>query len=117
MIYFRGNVQGFDDLANKTGNSAWSMDNMLPIFKSLEDYHGYFQNPRTHGKDGKLSVEKSHLHPCTLTLLKAARELGYKIRDPNTYGPITEGMTYKCIGYFLKFEILKIQDLLRWTFS
>lgn len=92
MIYFRGNVQGFDTIANLTGNSAWRTSNMLRIFKAMEDYNGYFGNPAIHGKGGRLSIEKSHLHPCSVQLLKAARELGYKIRDPNTDGPITDGI-------------------------
>jgi hypothetical protein len=44
MIFIRGNVQGFDIVANVTGNSIWSMENMLKVYKGLEDYHGYFDN-------------------------------------------------------------------------
>ena len=44
MIFLRGNVQGFDILANITGNSNWKMENMLKVYKDLEDYNGYFED-------------------------------------------------------------------------
>ncbi len=46
-IDYRGNVQGFDTLANLTGNPTWRMENMLKVFRSLEDYHGYFDNGKS----------------------------------------------------------------------
>lgn len=42
MIYVRGNVQGFDDLAEKTGDKRWSLDNLLKYYKELENYEGWY---------------------------------------------------------------------------
>ena len=44
-----------------------------------------------HGKGGPLSIERSHLNPVTVQLLKAGQEMGFKIRDPNPNGPLTDG--------------------------
>jgi len=48
LIYIRGNVQGFDDVAKNTGDGRWAMDNVLEYYKKIEDYHGWFD-------DGKIS--------------------------------------------------------------
>jgi len=42
MIYIRGSVQGFDDVAERTSNPIWTMRNAQKHYKQLEDYHGHF---------------------------------------------------------------------------
>ncbi len=42
MIYIRGSVQGFDDMADRTGNPVWNLRNVQKHYKMLEDYHGHF---------------------------------------------------------------------------
>jgi choline dehydrogenase len=42
MMYIRGNVQGFDDMAQKTGDSGWSLKNVLRYYKQMENYQGWF---------------------------------------------------------------------------
>lgn len=49
MVYIRGTVQGFDLMANETGDPVWSMDNVLKYFQQIENYEGYFD-------DGKNSL-------------------------------------------------------------
>jgi len=44
MMYLRGNVQGFDEIAKKTGDSRWNTSNILRYYKSIEDYKGWFEN-------------------------------------------------------------------------
>jgi hypothetical protein len=44
MIYIRGSVQGFDTMAERTGNPIWSMKNVQKIYKELEDYKGHFDD-------------------------------------------------------------------------
>lgn len=42
MMYVRGNVQGFDEIADKTGDSRWKLTNILRYYKALENYNGWF---------------------------------------------------------------------------
>ncbi|OXA39099.1 Glucose dehydrogenase [FAD, quinone] [Folsomia candida] len=94
MIYVRGNVQGFDDLAEKTGDKRWSLDNLLKYYKELENYEGWYNtggDADQHGHEGLLSIQKSSLAPFVENLMRAGEELGYRERDPNPGGPNTEG--------------------------
>jgi choline dehydrogenase len=59
MIYMRGQKQDWDSWAAVTGDSAWSWDAMLPLFKSQENYHG--GESRTHGAGGPWHVSKQRL--------------------------------------------------------
>jgi len=43
MINIRDNVQGFDRVAEKTGDQRWSMNNVLKYYKNLENYDGFFE--------------------------------------------------------------------------
>ena len=45
----------------------------------------------THGKGGRMRLEKADMRPVSQLFLKAGAELGYTIRDPNTDGPLTDG--------------------------
>jgi choline dehydrogenase len=40
MIYMRGQREDYDEWARVTNDTAWSWNNVLPIFKRSEDYHG-----------------------------------------------------------------------------
>ena len=54
MIYMRGQKEDWDHWAS-LGNRGWGWDDVLPIFKSLEDYeHGAVD---TYGTGGELRVE------------------------------------------------------------
>jgi hypothetical protein len=44
-----------------------------------------------HGKGGKMSLEKAHMQAASQYFLKAGKEMGYEIRDPNPQGPLTDG--------------------------
>jgi hemolysin activation/secretion protein len=43
-MYIRRNVQGFDDMAQKTGDRGWSLKNVLRYYKQMENYQGWFDN-------------------------------------------------------------------------
>ncbi|CAL8109168.1 unnamed protein product [Orchesella dallaii] len=90
LHYIRGNIQGFDEIAEKTGDNRWRLSNLLKYYKTLEDYHGWFPNEQ-HGKGGLTPVGKPVLAKFTEFALKGGEELGYSIRDANAYGPYTEG--------------------------
>lgn len=47
VVYFctilcLGNVQGFDEIANKTGDGRWATKNILNYYRDMEDYNGWF---------------------------------------------------------------------------
>ncbi|ODM96357.1 Glucose dehydrogenase [FAD, quinone] [Orchesella cincta] len=92
MMYLRGNVQGFDEVAAKTGDSRWKTANILKYYKGLENYDGWFSK-NDHGSGGPINVERPVLSKFTENIMKAGEELGYRIRDPNENGPYTEGFS------------------------
>ena len=47
MLSVRCNFQGFDIVANRTGNLKWKARNMVKILRGQEDYNGYFGNSTT----------------------------------------------------------------------
>lgn len=56
MVYIRGNRKDYDTW-EKLGCKGWSYDDVLPIFKKLENNQAG-QNPDYHGFDGEISVVK-----------------------------------------------------------
>jgi choline dehydrogenase len=54
MIYMRGQKEDWDHWA-ALGNRGWSWDEVLPIFRSLEDYEGGAQDG--YGAGGKVRIE------------------------------------------------------------
>ena len=58
MIYMRGQKEDYDYWAS-LGNAGWSWNDVLPLFKKVEDYqHGADE---MHGAGGELRVEDSRL--------------------------------------------------------
>ena len=82
MIYMRGQKEDYDYWAS-LGNAGWSWDDVLPLFKKVEDYqHGADD---MHGVGGELRVEDSRLRWEILEAWRdAAEECGIpKIREFN----------------------------------
>jgi choline dehydrogenase len=82
MIYMRGQKDDYDYWAS-LGNDGWSWDDVLPLFKKVEDYqHGADE---MHGTGGELRVEDSRLRWEILEAWRdAAEECGIpKIREFN----------------------------------
>ena len=40
MIYMRGQREDYDDWARVTNDPSWAWQNVLPVFRRSEDYHG-----------------------------------------------------------------------------
>ncbi|CAG9243809.1 GMC family oxidoreductase [Paraburkholderia caribensis] len=59
MIYMRGQREDYDEWAGITGDSDWSWNSVLPVFRRSEDYHG--GSDEAHGKGGPWRVEKQRL--------------------------------------------------------
>lgn len=68
MIYMRGQRQDYDNW-RAVGNPGWGWDDVLPVFKSMEDYHAGAS--QWHGAGGQWRVEKQRL---SWEILDAFRE-------------------------------------------
>lgn len=75
MLYIRGAASDYDEWAG-LGCDGWGWDNVLPVFKDLENNH-IGQDPAYHGTGGELHV---NLHrdpnPVARMFIKAGRAIG-----------------------------------------
>jgi choline dehydrogenase len=90
MIYMRGAAADYDEWAELTGDPSWSYENVLPVFKRMED------NARGadeyHGVGGPLRVEDLRSpHPWTRAVVQSAVAAGYP-RNDDFNGPTLEGV-------------------------
>ena len=79
MIYMRGQAQDYDRWAELTGDSSWAWNEVLPLFKKSEDYHGG-AGP-AHGAGGEWRVEKQRL---SWQILDAFRDAAEQAGIPKT---------------------------------
>jgi len=80
MIYMRGQREDYDDWANRTGDSSWNWESVLPVFRDSEDYHGGASD--AHGRGGPWRVEKQRLKWKILEeFSRAAQETGIPFTD------------------------------------
>jgi choline dehydrogenase len=59
MIYMRGQARDYDRWARLTGDSSWTWQRVLPVFKRSEDY--WRGADEMHGAGGELRVEPQRL--------------------------------------------------------
>lgn len=89
MIYIRGQAEDYDTWA-QMGCRGWSFEDVLPVFRDLED-NDTFEDAR-HGRGGPLAVSgPRHVHPLSRAFLDAAREVGLPV-NPDFNGARQEGM-------------------------
>ncbi len=79
MIYMRGQKQDYDHWARETGDSGWSWDSVLPVFRKSEDH--YAGGTESHGAGGEWRVEKQRL---SWKVLDAWREAAGEAGIPPT---------------------------------
>ncbi len=79
MIYMRGQREDYDEWARVTGDSSWSWDAVLPVFKRSEDHHGGAD--AWHGAGGPWRVERQRLK---WQVLEAFREAAQQTGIPAT---------------------------------
>jgi len=91
LVYVRGQPQDYDRWA-QMGNSGWSWDEVLPLFRRAEDQeHGESEH---HGKGGPLSVTDLRLtRPICDAWVAAAQAAGYPF-NPDCNGASQEGVGY-----------------------
>ncbi|MGY1884224.1 GMC family oxidoreductase [Blastococcus sp. SYSU DS0753] len=90
MIYIRGARADYDEWAELTGDPSWSYEQVLPLFRRMED------NARGadewHGVGGPLRVEDLRSpHPWTTAVVESAVASGYP-RNPDFNGATQEGV-------------------------
>ena len=81
-IQLRGNRRDYDKWA-AIGNEGWSYDDLLPIFKGLENVKiPELQNKSCRGYQGKMSTEfPRYLSPIADTIMQAGIQMGYPNPD------------------------------------
>ncbi|MEM5448927.1 GMC family oxidoreductase [Paraburkholderia guartelaensis] len=93
MIYMRGQREDYDNWARETGDSGWSWDSVLPVFRRSEDHHG--GPSEFHGAGGQWRVEKQRLRWQILeSFARAAQEQGIAATDDFNRGDNSG------VGYF-----------------
>ncbi len=88
MIWMRGHRRGYDGWADG-GLEGWGWDDVLPVFRSLEDH--VLGESELHGAHGPVRVE--HLrdpHPLSKAFLRATEEAGLR-PNPDLNGERQEG--------------------------
>jgi choline dehydrogenase len=92
MIYMRGQAADYDQWASLIGDSRWSWDKVLPVFKKTEDHHAGAND--FHGAGGEWRVEKQRLSWEILNAFRsAAAETGIPMSDDFNRGD-NEGCGY-----------------------
>lgn len=79
MIYMRGQQQDYENWV-KFGGESWSYDNLLPVYKSLENNQQYGEP--FHGQSGSLSVvDLRSPNSASLAFVKAGNDCGYPVKQ------------------------------------
>jgi len=91
MVWMRGMQRDYDSWA-KNGAKGWAFADVLPVFKSQEDWEGGANEWR--GTGGPIHIRRpKDPHPTAPAFLEAAREMGMPIHD-DVNGPMRPGAGY-----------------------
>jgi choline dehydrogenase len=91
MVWARGLKRDYDGWA-QNGAKGWSFEDVLPIFKSQEDWEGGANEWR--GAGGPVHIRRpKDPHPTAPTFLEAAKQMGMQIHD-DVNGPQLPGAGY-----------------------
>jgi choline dehydrogenase len=91
MVWARGTQKDYDGWA-KNGAKGWSFADVLPVFKSQEDWEGGANEWR--GIGGPIHIRRpKDPHPLAPAFLDAARQMGMPILD-DVNGPMRAGAGY-----------------------
>lgn len=89
-IWVRGAKQDYDNWAY-LGCPGWSWEDVLPVFREIENYDGGASETR--GGSGLLDVVKGFsMNPVQDSILEAAQEIGIKLNDDYNSGDV-EGVS------------------------
>src|SRR5262249_9261661 len=91
MVWTRGMQRDFDGWA-KNGAKGWAFADVLPVFKSQEDWEGGANEWR--GSGGPIHIRRpKDPHPTAPAFIDAARQMGMPILD-DVNGPMGPGAGY-----------------------
>ena len=91
MVWMRGTQADYDGWA-ENGASGWAFADVLPVFKSQEDWEGGANEWR--GAGGPIHIRRpKDPHPTAPAFIDAAREMGMPILD-DVNGPLRTGAGY-----------------------
>jgi choline dehydrogenase-like flavoprotein len=91
MVWMRGMQRDYDGWAN-SGATGWAFADVLPVFKSQEDWEGGANAWR--GAGGPIHIRRpKDPHPTAPAFLEAARQMGMPILD-DVNGPMRPGAGY-----------------------
>jgi choline dehydrogenase len=91
MVWTRGMQRDYDGWA-KNGAKGWAFADVLPVFKSQEDWEGGANAWR--GAGGPVHIRRpKRTHPTALAFIDAAREMAMPILD-DVNGPMVPGAGY-----------------------
>ncbi|WP_322415750.1 GMC family oxidoreductase [Mesorhizobium huakuii] len=94
MVWIRGAREDFDDW-RAAGNPGWGYDELLPIFKALEDNEAGADRWRGTGGPLHISETANAVHPLTKRYLAAGQQAGLPL-NPDFNGAAQEGVgTYQ----------------------
>ena len=90
MVYIRGQAQDYDHWA-QLGNRGWSWQDVLPVYKRMENYDGGSDELR--GRDGPLRVTDTPRQkiPLLEKMIEAANKIGLPF-NPDLNGATQEGI-------------------------
>ena len=90
MVYIRGQAQDYDHWA-QLGNRGWSWQDVLPVYKRMENYDGGSDELR--GRNGPLRVTDTPRHkiPLLEKMIEAAGKIGLPF-NPDLNGATQEGI-------------------------
>ncbi len=91
MVWMRGMQRDYDGWAT-SGAQGWAFADVLPVFKSQEDWEGGANQWR--GAGGPIHIRRPRdPHPTAPAFIEAAREMGMPILD-DVNGPMLPGAGY-----------------------
>src|SRR6266436_3902551 len=91
MVWMRGMQRDYDGWA-KNGAKGWAFADVLPVFKSQEDWEGGANEWR--GSGGPIHIRRpKDPHPTAPAFIDAARQMGMPILD-DVNGPMRAGAGY-----------------------
>lgn len=90
MVWIRGQREDFDAWAS-AGNPGWGFDDLLPLFKAVEDNEAGANQWRGRGGPVHVTDNRTRVHPLTQRFLKAGQQAGLPLND-DFNGPSQEGV-------------------------
>jgi choline dehydrogenase len=80
MVWIRGAPEDYHEWEAQ-GNKGWGWADMLPVFKSLEDYEGGANEWRATGGPIRISRIDKEIHPLSRKYIEATKQTGLSFND------------------------------------